>query len=339
MCEIVTFTGGQGAPGRTFLSFNVATILGFMGFGVTFVELANSKTGMCSYFGIEPLHSTYDFAAGLCSAEEAVVHCGNNLDLIIQSDETPVIGERENELLFNRLNTLQKTDFIIVDAPEGVPDSLIPVLNYASNILAVITPEQVVASESFRFMRNLADACRGKHIHVILNRAPAPEVAEIMCNRLEHDFARMLRIPMDCAWFIPEEAFVHEARDARIPFVTLNPGSDTSLKLVQLATAIEFATRERYQGRLRQVLQALLVDIQRENIGREQACSPAGLEKLHCLQRTLMEALNADEVDAVDFVNLYQGIQEIMEVSRNLGFDHIRCNDDFKAFPGVNFAP
>ncbi|WP_041285866.1 MinD/ParA family ATP-binding protein [Desulfomonile tiedjei] len=339
MCEIVAFTGGQGAPGRTFLSFNIATILGFMGFGVTFVELGNSKTGMCSYFGIEPLHSTYDFAAGLCSAEEAVIHCGNNLDLIVQSDEASIIGERENKLLFDRLDELQKTDFIIADAPEGVPDSLIPVLDSASNVLAVITPEQVEASESFRFIRNLADICRGKHIHVILNRAPAPELAEIMCNRLEHDFARMLGIPMDCAWFVPEEPSVPEARDARVPFITLNPASETSLKLVQLATAIEFATRERYQGRLRQVLQALLVDLQRENIGREKTCCAAGLEEYHCLQKTLMEALSADEVDSVDFRNFYRDVREIMEVSRNLGFDHIRCNGDFNAFPGVNFAP
>jgi MinD-like ATPase involved in chromosome partitioning or flagellar assembly len=339
MCEIVAFTGGEGAPGRTFLSFNIATILGFMGFGVTFVELGNSNTGMCSYFGMEPVHSTYDFAAGLCSAEEVVIHCGNNLDLIVQSDAAPVIGERENKLLFSRLDELHKTDFIIIDAPEGVPDSLIPVLDVASNILAVVTPHQVVSSESFRFIRNLADMCRGKHIHVILNRAPVPEIAEIMCNRLEHDFSRMLGIPMDCAWFVPEDTCVHEAMNARLPFITLNPGSETSLKLMQLATAIEFATRERYQGRLRQVLQALLVDLQRESIGREKTYSAVGLEEYYCLQRTLMEALNADEVDSVDFRNFYEGIREIMEVSRNLGFDHIQCRDDFNAFPGTNFAP
>lgn len=339
MCEIVAFTGGEGAPGRTFLSFNIATILGFMGFGVTFIEAGNSNTGMCSYFGMEPVHSTYDFAVGLCSAEEVVIHCGSNLDLMVQSDESPVIGERENELLFTRLDELQKTDFIIIDAPEGVPDSLSPILDSASNILAVVTPDQVVSSESFRFIRNLATVCRGKHIHVILNRAPAPEIAEIMCNRLEHDFARMLGIPMDCAWFVPEDTCVNEAVSARLPFITLNPGSETSLKLVQLATAIEFATRDRYQGRLRQVLQALLVDLQSENVGREKLCSNAGLDEYHCLQRTLMEALSADEVDSVDFPNFYEGIREIMEVSRNLGFDHVQHRDDFNAFPGTNFAP
>ncbi|MBI5249594.1 MAG: hypothetical protein HY912_08875 [Desulfomonile tiedjei] len=338
MCEIVAFTGGEGSPGRSFMAFNTAVTLGMMGFGVTMIEIGDPKSGVCAYFGLEPLHSCEDFALGNCNPKEAVVHCGENLDLIVQGSSSAALDRDKVGRLFTVATQLEKTDFLVVDAPEGVPDSLLPVVLAATELFAVVTPEQMADFRSFWFIRKLSEICGGKHIHAIIDRAPMPEISEIMCNRLEHDLGRVLGINMDCAWFVPEDPLVQEAARARLPFVTFAPASETSLRIMQLATAIELARRDRYQGKLRTILQSLLFDLQNQNLNpvrTEPKISPA---EIRFLQRVIMEALNSEEIDSVNFKNVYDVMREIMEASQNFGFAFDRSGRSINAFQEAHFA-
>jgi flagellar biosynthesis protein FlhG len=337
MCEIVAFTGGEGSPGRTFLAFNTAVTLGMMGFDVTVVEIGRSRAGICEYFGLAPLHSCQDFARGNSSLNETVIHCGENLDLLLQGASASPLNNNEVGRLFTMTSQLDKRDFVIVDAPEGVSESLLPVVLAATEIFAVVAPEQVAEFKAFRLIRELGKICSGKHINVILNRALIPEISEIMCNRLEHDFARVLGLNMDCAWFFQEDPLVQEAAAARLPLVTFAPGSETALRIVQLATAIEFARRERYQGKMRQILRNILFDLQSESSTEMKPDSKIDPSEIRFLQKIIMEALSSD-LTPTNFRNVYDVIQEIMKASQAFVFDYDVADRSVNAFQKAHFA-
>lgn len=339
MCEIVAFTGGKGSPGRTFLAFNTAVTLGMMGFGVTFIEIGASKSGLCTYFGLQPLHSCRDLALGNCSAHEAVIHCGENLDIIVQDgSDTPLDMDCVGRL-FTMTAELEKQDFIVVDCPEGISENLAPAVLAATELFAVVTPEQIANFESFRFIRKLSEICSGKHIHAIVNRAPMGEISDIMCNRLEHDLGRVSGIAMDCAWFVPEDPSVEEAASARLPFVTLAPASEASVRIVQLATAIELARRERHQGKLRKILQSLLFDLQVETLNPMRIDSNIRPSEIKFLQKVIMDALNSEEINSVSFRNVYDVIREIMEASPHFVFACDQQRKHLNTFQEASFAP
>lgn len=339
MCEIVAFTGGEGSPGRTFLAFNTAVTLGMMGFGVTLIETGGPRSGLCAYFGLEPLHSCEDFALETCSASEAVVRCGENLDLLLQGRSAVALDKDKMGRLFTKITQFEKRDFVVVDAPGGASDSLLPLVLAASELFAVVTPDQMAAFESFWFIRKLSMIAPEKYIHVILNKAPMPEIAEIMCNRLEHDLGQISAIPMDCAWFVPEDPMVEEAARMRVPFVTYAPSSEASLRIMQLATAIELTRRERYHGKLRKILQSLLFDLQAEDFNGVKMDSTIRPDEIRFLQKVIMEALNSEEIDSVNFKNVYDVIREIMEASKNSAFNRDSSGRPLTAFQGATFAP
>ncbi len=338
MCEIVAFTGGNGSPGRTFLAFNTAVTLGMMGFGVTLIEIGDSKSGICTYFGLEPLHSGRDLAMGKCSPKEAVIHCGENLDLIVQDTSAVPLDRDEVGRLFTVAAQLEKRDFIVVDAAGGLSESLLPVVLAATELFCVVSPEQMADFESFWFIRKLSDICCGKHIHAILNRAPMAEISEIMCNRLEHDLGRVLGINMDCAWFVPEDPLVKESARARLPFITFAPRSEAALRIMQLATAIELARRERHQGKMRKILQSLLFDLQTEDVNQVRVDSRISRSEIRFLQGVIIEALNSEEINSVNFRSIYDVIREIMEASQDFEFDYHSSDRTLTAFQETHFA-
>ena len=133
---------------------------------------------------------------------------------------------------------LNRRNFVLIDTPAEDSECLAPLIEGAEHVLAVVTPEQVASAEALAFIMNLHRIAGGKHIYVILNRAPSSEVSDLICNRLEHDIGRILGVPMTCLGYVPDEPLMASAAESRWPFVVMAPESETSSCLAHVAGAI-----------------------------------------------------------------------------------------------------
>jgi len=206
----------------------------------------------------------------------------------------------------------------------------------AEHVLAVVTPEQVASAEALAFIMNLHRITCGKHIYVILNRAPSSEISDLICNRLEHDIGKILGIPITCLGYVPDEPLMASAAQTRWPFVVMAPESKTSSCLAHVAGAIteicgthrQNEGSERFLGDLFGSLQndrPLSLAIQGRRSVRE-IFPHASQEEVELFRQIILDALDPKKADSLDFVTMYQHVREVVETSK-------RVNSEVAGFP------
>ena len=328
MCEIVAFTGGKGSPGKTCLALNTAVTLGSIGATVLLVDMSGSAANISGALGLRPLYNLNDLVWGYCSAEEAIVPWGENVGLVTLGEPIGWNGEDKMSRFLSLAPLLNRRNFVLIDTPAEDSECLAPLIEGAEHVLAVVTPEQVASAEALAFIMNLHRIAGGKHIYVILNRAPSSEISDLICNRLEHDIGRILGVPMTCLGYVPDEPLMASAAQSRWPFVVMAPESETSSCLAHVAGAIteicgthrQNEGSERFLGDLFGCLQndrPLSLAIQGRRSVRE-SFPQASQEEVELFRQIILEALDPKKADSLDFETMYQHVREVVETSKRV---------------------
>ncbi|MGO9569980.1 MAG: MinD/ParA family protein [Desulfomonilaceae bacterium] len=327
MCEIVAFTGGKGSPGKTCLALNTAVTLGGIGATVLLLDMNDSAANIGTALGLRPLYNLNDLVWGYCSAEEVIVPWGENVGLVSLGEPIGWNGEDKMSRFLSLAPLLNRRNFVLIDTPAEDGESLGPLIEGAEHVLAVVTPEQVANAEALAFIMNLHRIAGGKHIYVILNRAPSSEISDLICNRLEHDIGKILGIPMTCLGYVPEEPLMASAAEALWPFVVVAPESETSSCLAHVAGAIsEICGTQRQDEGSERFLRDLFGSLQNDKPlslaiegqrGVRDGISEASQEEVELFRRIILEALDPNKADSLDFVTMYQHVREVVETSKS----------------------
>ncbi len=326
MCEIVAFTGGKGSPGKTCLALNTAVTLGGIGATVLLVDMCGPAANISDALGLRPLYNLNDLVWGYCSAEEVFVPWGENVGLITLGEPIGWNGEDKMSRFLSLVPLLNRRDFVLIDTPAEDCESLAPLIHGADHVLAVVTPEQVASAEALVFIMNLHRIAGGKHIYVILNRAPSSEISDLICNRLEHDIGRILGIPMTCLGYVPDEPFMASAAQSRWPFVVMAPESETSSCLAHVAGAVsEICGTQRQNEGAETFLRNLFGSSQNDKllsltIEGQRVVQKTFVEtpqtEVELFRQIIMEALDPKKADSLDFETMYQHVREVVETSK-----------------------
>ncbi len=326
MCDIVAFTGGKGSPGKTCLALNTAVTLGSIGASVLLLDMNGSPANMGTALGLRPLYNLNDIVWGYCSAEEVIVPWGENVGLVALGEPIGWNGEDKMSRFLSLAPLMNRRNFVLIDTPAEDVQSLAPLIQGAAHVLAVVTPEQVASAEALAFIMNLHRIAGGRHIYVILNRAPSSEISDLICNRLEHDIGRILGIPMTCLGYVPDEPLMASAAQSRWPFVVMAPESETSSCLAHVAGAISeiCGTQRQKEGAERFLMDlfgslqndkqlALAIEDQRKV---RETFPEVSEEEVELFRQIIREALDPKKADTLDFATLYRHVREVVETSK-----------------------
>jgi len=326
MSEILAFTGGKRSPGKTCLALNTAVALGSIGASVLVLDMNSSAENMATALGLRPLHDLNDLVWGYCSAEEVLVPYGRNVGLVALGEPIGWNSEEKLSRFLSLAPLLDRTDFVLIDSPPEGADGLLTVLGGTAHVVTVVTPEQVANAEALIFIMNLNRITCGKHIYLILNRSFSSEISELTCNRLEHDLDKILGIPVTCLGYVPDEPLMASAAQAQLPFIAMSPESDTSSCLAHVAGAIsEICGSQQQAGDSEKFLRDLFSSVQndkqlsvatQDGLGSCARFSDAEPEEVELFRQIILEALDPNKADSLDFATMYQHVRAVVETSR-----------------------
>jgi flagellar biosynthesis protein FlhG len=326
MCQIVAFTGTKGSPGKTCLALNTAVTLGSIGATALLLDMNVSPSTMGEALGLRPMYNLNDLVWGYCSPEEVIVPWGENVGLVTLGEPIGWNGEEMLSRLLALAPLLDRRNFVLMDTPADDGEGLALLIEGTAHVLAVVTPEQVANAEAPAFVMNLHRMTGGKHIYLVLNRAPSSETSDLICNRLEHDIGRILGIPVSCLGYVPDEALMASALQARWPFVVMAPESETSSCFAHVAGAITEICGTRRQGEgSESVLRNLFgylqnheplssaVEVQK---GVREGFSETSDEEVELFRQIILEALDPKKAGSLDFATMYRHVREVVETPK-----------------------
>ncbi|HMK34465.1 MAG TPA: hypothetical protein VK463_05315 [Desulfomonilaceae bacterium] len=321
MCELLAFTSVKGSSGKTAVAANTAMALAHLGHTVTLLEVHRSASRV---LGAGRCCTLRDFVSGYCSEGELAIPVAENVT-VVTTGEPPVSAETGAIRVQGIAKALESRDYVIIDAPEGVADSLEPVMQCASDVFAVVTPEQIANTEAISFVQDLNRISHGKQINLILNNAPFAEMAEIICNRIEHDFTQILGIPVICIAFIGEKSALGEDPTANTS-IMFPPASEAWSGIRQLASTIQDAHRQPcgavdIVGLLTKLMSAVPREKKMLLTGPEDVCpqmyAEASQDEVDLFREIILEAFESYHRDSLDFRNLYEMVRQLVEFSRS----------------------
>jgi flagellar biosynthesis protein FlhG len=325
MCEILAFTGPKEPQGKPCLALNAAVAIGNTGATVLLLEMNASVANAGTVEGLQLRYNLNDLVWGYCSAEEVIVPCAENVSLVSVGEAIGWNGENMMARFLSLAPHLDQKNLVLLDALSVNGESLSRLLAGNVHVLAVVTPEQVANGEAHAFIMNLHQMTCGRHIYLILNRALSSEISELMCNRLEHDFGKVLEIPITCLGYVPDEPLVAAAAQAQSPLLTIAPESDVSSSLAHVAGAIsEICGKQPRERSSERFLWDLFL-----SLGDDKQVVPAveselsvntgfprtSKEEVELFRQIILQALDSDKADSLDFTTMYQHVREVVETS------------------------
>jgi hypothetical protein len=244
-----------------------------------------------------------------------------HVDLIALGDPMGWTDAEKMTRMISLLPMLDTRDFIIVDVPASNFTGLIPAVEAASALFAIVTPERVANGDALCCIHELDRHVRETSINIVVNRVTSPDLAEVICGRLEHDCGKILRVRSQCVACLPEIALPPKDEPIRLPMVNSSPDSLFFRLMSRIAQGLSrSAGKNRGADRLQLLLEGLFRAFPEDTFlwlpdARELAFEPSsGLEKEISLLRELVAgARDNGEIGALDLADLCRLIRQAVE--------------------------
>ncbi len=198
---LVAVAGGKGGVGTTTVALNLAATAVKAGCRTLFLDADSQGGGDASVLcGIEERHTIGDVLAGRHTWDEATQAGPRGVGLIAgqrgwpDRDGSPALAA---ERLLERLSTENLgADLVVIDVGHALGGVARRVCRGADAAVLVTTCDAAAVVDTFAAMKAMPQF---EHWHVVVNRAPAANVAVMVHARLAQTCRRMLGIELPSA--------------------------------------------------------------------------------------------------------------------------------------------
>ncbi len=145
MGKVYVIASGKGGTGKTMFSVNLGATLAKMNKSVILLDMDMGLRNLDLYFGLENnvVYDLYDVLTGMCKIKQAVIKDKRFKNLYMmaaspsRSDGT--LTPLHMKVLCSKLK--EKYDYVIIDAPSGIDDSLVLASAGADEAIVIVNPD------------------------------------------------------------------------------------------------------------------------------------------------------------------------------------------------------
>ncbi len=227
--RIISVVSGKGGVGKTVTSLNIGLALHNFGEDVVVVDADITASNLGLHIGLYNFpHSLQDVLNKGLDVEKAIYMHHTGLRVV-----PAAINLDSLKADINKLNIVLReipADLVIVDAPPGINDEVIKVLEASDEVLVVTNPEIPTVTNAMKLSK-VAESLKTHVQGVVVNRysgAPyelTPEEIEMMVETYLFGI-------------IPEDYIIKESIYNKIPVVAYKPYSDAALAFKQIAAKL-----------------------------------------------------------------------------------------------------
>ncbi|MBL8764910.1 MAG: P-loop NTPase [Phycisphaerae bacterium] len=250
---LITVASGKGGVGKTTVAVNLAVALAGLGRRAVVVDADFGVANADVLLGLTPRNRLHpevlremgadaDEAGVWTRAATASEHGVTLVAGIAGVAGAADVSARARDRVLRGVNRLRRgADFVILDAPAGVGESVLEYVTSADLALLVTTPEPTALADVYALIKCLH---AGKRLNalsarVVVNEARDGADAAMALTRLQAVAERFLGVRVLGAGWVPRDEAACRAVRARRPLVRMAPGSAGSMAIRSMAKWIE----------------------------------------------------------------------------------------------------
>lgn len=143
--EVIFIGSGKGGTGKSMVAVNLGAILSKKGYRVVLADMDMGQGCLDLYLGLQDkvVYNIYDAASGMCRLRQAVIRdsrfdCLHLLAAPPHRNDGAVTPEKIREV-YRKL--AEEYDYVIIDGPAGIDESLLLAAEGADKAVIVATPD------------------------------------------------------------------------------------------------------------------------------------------------------------------------------------------------------
>lgn len=235
----IAITGGKGGVGKSNLAVNVALELVAAGRKVSLLDADLALANADVLLGLNPRFHLGHVLSGQRTLNEVVIETSHGLRLIPGGsgiEDLANLSETAHRRFIAELMAMEdESDFLIIDTPAGIARNVTSVLNAASAVVIVTTPDPTAVIDAYATLKVLHRYSPAKPVSVVVNEVVGIGDAEKVFTQLDGASKRFLQHPLEHIGTIPRDSQLAEAVRRQIPVVDYAPDTPASRSIRLIA--------------------------------------------------------------------------------------------------------
>jgi flagellar biosynthesis protein FlhG len=241
----IAITGGKGGVGKSNVAVNVALELAANGSRVSLLDADLALANADVLLGLNPRHHLGHVLSGQKTLAEVVITTFNGVRLIPGGsgiEELANLSRAQQQRFIAELSAMEvESEFLIVDTPAGIAHNVTSVLQAASVVVIVTTPDPTAVVDAYATLKVLHRDCPTKPVWIIVNDVVGIGDADATFAQINAASKRFLQHPLEHIGTIPRDPELAEAVRRQIPVVNYAPQTPASRSLRLIAKRVDEA--------------------------------------------------------------------------------------------------
>jgi flagellar biosynthesis protein FlhG len=237
--QTIAITGGKGGVGKSNVAVNVALELVAAGRRVSLLDADLALANADVLLGLNPKAHLGHVLSGQRTLKEVVIETSHGLRLIPGGsgiEDLANLSETAHRRFIAELMAMEdESDFLIIDTPAGIARNVTSVLNAASSVVIVTTPDPTAVIDAYATLKVLHRYSPAKPVSIIVNEVVGIGDAEKVFAQLDGASKRFLQHPLEHLGTIPRDSQLAEAVRRQIPVVDYAPDTPASRSIRLIA--------------------------------------------------------------------------------------------------------
>lgn len=234
---------GKGGVGKTGFALNLGCALHRLNQPVLLVDCDMGLANLDVLLGISPQHNLQDLIVSDLDAETVLCEVEpGGLDLLPAASglaDLIEMDEDAREVLMGKLNRhFGSYDYLLLDLPAGISDTVLSLARMARSRIIVLTPEPTSLTDSYALIKVLHGRWGVKRFQVVVNMAESAQEAQETFEKLNSVCLGFLGFATDWLGFVHSSPVVRESVRQQTPFVQSEPQSQPARDIQAIARTI-----------------------------------------------------------------------------------------------------
>ncbi|HET6976314.1 MAG TPA: MinD/ParA family protein [Pyrinomonadaceae bacterium] len=239
----IAVTGGKGGVGKSNVAVNLALELAANGRRVSLLDADLALANADVLLGLNPRYHLGHVLSGEKSLADVVIETNGGVRLIPAGsgiEELANLPRAQQQRFIAELSAMEdESDFLIVDTPAGIGHNVTSVMNAASAVIIVTTPDPTAVIDAYATLKVLHQQSPGKPVWVVVNDVVGIGDAEQTFGHIQAAAIRFLRHPLVYIGTIPRDSELADAVRKQVPVVQYSPQTPASRALRLIARWVD----------------------------------------------------------------------------------------------------
>ncbi len=251
--KTIAVASGRDGVGKTSVVASLAVALRALGKQVMIVNADPGLSNIEGLLHLVPRYNIRHLLDGGMKLNDILVEGPHGIKIFPAGSELQEFTALDE---FQRLKILEAfdtfdgdIDILLIDTPAGASENVAFFCIAAQEILVITSPKPSMISGAFALIEVLYTRYREKDFHILVNSTRTPEEGFEVFRQLSLATERFPNLSLDYLGHLPFDPAVQEAVRMQRAFVDLNPVSDASKRVGELARELQEPT-DRVKGSL-----------------------------------------------------------------------------------------